>query len=112
MGFSGNIFSCVGRFLDKQLSKIPPIIIHKSKVPHCFSSNNINYNNYNLFNLGRLLLSELLPNVDKCMYLDSDMIVFDCLLFLYPSRTLWRRSSRYFRDTQIFVPYERSYPIL
>ena len=41
MGFSNNIFSCVGRFLDKQLSKIPPIIIHNSKVPHCFSSNNI-----------------------------------------------------------------------
>jgi len=38
-GFLNNIFSCVGRFLDKQLSKISPIIIHNSKVPHCFSSN-------------------------------------------------------------------------
>ena len=40
-GFSNNVFSCIGRFLDKQLSKFHPIIIHKSKVPHCFSSSKI-----------------------------------------------------------------------
>ena len=36
-----NFLGSIGRFLDKQLSKFQPIIIHKSKVPHCFSSNNI-----------------------------------------------------------------------
>ena len=40
-GFWNNIFSCVGRFVNKQLNKIPPIIIHKSKVPHYFSSSKI-----------------------------------------------------------------------
>ena len=71
---------------DISLSGYPTVIEiyhYYRKIINFFKSINHTTNNYNLFNLCRLLLSELLPNVEECIYLDCDIIVRCDLSELY-----------------------------
>jgi len=63
--------------------KLKPIYEAFLDIKNHLVLNNVVCDNYNLFNLGRLLIPELLPDVDKCMYLDSDMIVLSDLSEVY-----------------------------